>query len=72
MNFIKYNSISKLRLTRNQITLKNVRFSNSVEIIEWYLTVTDNEIIYQKLIIIKDLMLQQRNRLKDFATKFIK
>ena len=40
--------------------------------IEWCRAVADNEVTYQRLKAVRDLVLQQRNRLEDFAAEFVR
>ena len=47
-------------------------FSIFAAVLAWCRTVSDNEVIYQKFKTIRDLMLQQHNRLKNFAVEFVR
>ena len=72
MKFVKYSSVLELKLIKNQIVFNAITFSTSAAVLAWCRTVSDNKIIYQKFKAIQDLMLQQHNRLKNFAVEFMR
>ena len=72
MKSVRYNSVLELKLIKNQIVFDAETFSTSAAVLAWCRAVSDNEIIYQKLKTIQDLMLQQHNRLKNFAVEFVR
>ena len=72
MKFVRYSSVFELKLIKNQIVLGAVTFSISAAVLAWCRAVFDNKIIYQRFKTVRDLMLQQHNRLKDFAVEFVR
>ena len=72
MKFVKYSSVLELKLIENQIVFDAITFSIFAAVLAWCRAVSDNEIIYQRFKTIRDLMLQQHNRLKNFAVEFVR
>ena len=72
MKSVRYSSVLELKLIKNQIAFDAITFSISAAVLAWCRVVSDNEIIYQRLKTIRDLMLQQHNRLKNFAVEFVR
>ena len=72
MKSVRYSSVLELKLIKNQIAFGAVTFSISAAVLAWCRAVSDNEVIYQRFKAIRDLMLQQHNRLKDFAVEFVR
>ena len=58
MKFVKYNNVSELKLIKNQIAFDAIIFSIFVAVLAWCRIISDNKIIYQRLKIIQDLILQ--------------
>ena len=72
MKSVKYSNVLELKLIKNQIVFDAITFSTFAAILAWCWVVSDNEIIYQRLKTIRDLMLQQHNCLKNFAAEFVR
>ena len=58
MKFVKYSSVSELKLIENQIAFDAITFSIFAAVLAWCRAVSDNKIIYQRLKAVRDLMLQ--------------
>ena len=71
MKSVRYSSVSELKLIENQIVLDVITFPIFAAVLAWCRIVSDNKIIYQRLKAVRDLMLQQHNRLKNFAVEFV-
>ena len=72
MKPVKYSNVFELKLIRDQIALDAVTFPISAAVLAWCQTVSDNEVIYQRFKTVRDLILQQHNRLKNFAAEFVR
>ena len=72
MKFVKYSSVFELKLIKNQIIFDAGTFSIFAAILAWCRAVSDNKVICQKFKTIQDLILQQHNRLKNFAVEFMR
>ena len=72
MKSVRYSSVSELKLIENQIAFGAITFPIFAAVLAWCRAVSDNEVIYQRFKTIRDLMLQQHNRLKNFAVEFVR